>query len=244
VAHSRRAWTLALAFALRRFASGNTVGVQSVIDAIQSLPPVLAYLIIAALVFGEAAVFLGFVLPGETAVLLGGFLASQGHLNIVALCAIVFVSAVVGDSVGYEVGRLFGPKVLELKLIANHAARLERAQVQLRDRGGPAVFLGRFTAFFRAIMPGLCGLSRMPYPTFLFWNALGGLAWGIGFSLVGYFAGASYERVASVIGRWSAVVIGVIVVAAFVWWHFRRRSREAAEQKQWEAEHPEVGDPS
>jgi membrane protein DedA with SNARE-associated domain len=223
----------------------NTGRVHGVIDAIQSLPPVLAYLIIAGLVFGEAAIFLGFVLPGETAVLLGGFLASTGDLDIVALCAIVFVSAVIGDSVGYEVGRIFGPRVLHIRIVANHSARLEKAQGQLRDRGGPAVFLGRFTAFFRAVMPGLAGLSRMPYPRFLVWNALGGLAWGIGFSLAGYFAGASYEKVASTIGRGSAIVVGVIVVGTLAFWHFRRRRRETAEQEEWDSEHPdEVGDGS
>jgi membrane protein DedA with SNARE-associated domain len=214
--------------------------VQSVIDAIQSLPPGLAYLIIAGLVFGEAAAFIGFVLPGETAVVLGGFLASSGQLDIVALCALVFASAVVGDSVGYEVGRVFGPKVLRLRLVAKQSARIDRARRQLRQRGGPAVFLGRFTAFFRAVMPGLAGLSRMSYPKFLAWNALGGLAWGVGFCLVGYFAGASYERVATLIGRGSAVVIAVIVVGALVWWHLRRRHRETAEQEQWEADHPDV----
>jgi membrane protein DedA with SNARE-associated domain len=214
--------------------------VHTVIDSIQSLPPVLAYLIIAGLVFGEAAFFIGFVLPGETAVLLGGFLASTGHLNLVALCAIVFVSAVVGDTVGYEVGRVLGPRVLRVRFVANHSARLERAERQLRERGGPAVFLGRFAAFLRAVMPGLAGLSRMPYPKFLVWNALGGLVWGVGFCLAGYFAGASYERVASVIGRGTAIVVGILVVGGLVWWHFRRRRREADEQDQWEAEHPQA----
>jgi membrane-associated protein len=216
---------------------------QSVIDAIQSLPPALAYLIIAALVFGEAAVFIGFVLPGETAVLLGGFLASTHDLNIVALCAIVVVSAVVGDTVGYEVGRILGPRVLQVGIVASHSARLERAQDQLRERGGPAVFIGRFTAFLRAVMPGLAGLSRMPYPRFLLWNALGGLSWGIAFSLAGYFAGASYEKVASVVGRGTAIVVGLLIVVALVWWHFRRRRRDAAEQEHWEAEHPGASGP-
>jgi membrane-associated protein len=222
---------------------GIPFGVHSVIDGIQSLPPVAAYLIIAALVFGEAAVFIGFVLPGETAVVLGGFLARTHDLNIVALCGIVFVSAVVGDSVGYEVGRIFGPRVLRLRFVVNHSARLERAQRSLRERGGPAVLLGRFTAFFRAVMPGLAGLSEMRYPKFLLWNALGGFAWGIGFCLVGYFAGASYETVATNIGRGSAVVIAAIVLGTLVWWHVRRRRRDEQEQQHWEAEHAEVTEP-
>jgi membrane protein DedA with SNARE-associated domain len=196
--------------------------VHDVMDAIRSVPPLVAYALISLLVSGEAAVFLGFVLPGETAVLLGGFLASRGDLGVVTLCVIVVVSAVVGDTVGYEVGKHVGPRVLQLPVLRSHQGRLDSAQQMLRRRGGAAVFLGRWTAFFRAVMPGLAGLSRMRYRSFLLWNALGGLAWGVTFSLVGYFAGASYQRVASTIGKGAAVVILVLVVAALVVRHVRR----------------------
>jgi membrane protein DedA with SNARE-associated domain len=210
---------------------------HTVTSAIESLPPLAAYALIAALVFGEAAVFIGFVLPGETAVLLGGFLASTNHLNIWLLCPLVFVAAVVGDSVGYEVGRLFGPRVIRWQVFERHEARLDAARGMLRDRGGPAVFLGRFTAFFRAVMPGLAGLSLMRYRKFLVWNALGGFSWGIGFCLVGFFAGTSYEKVASRIGTGAAIAIGVLVVALLVAWHVRRRRNERAEEAEFDADH-------
>jgi membrane-associated protein len=187
-------------------------------------------------------VFLGFVLPGETAVLLGGFLASQGHLEIVLLCVIVFVCAVLGDSVGYEVGKHFGPRLIGLAVFDRFRGRLDKAQQMLKERGGPAVFLGRFTAFFRAVMPALAGLSQMRYRTFLPWNALGGLIWGVGFCLVGYFAGQSYERIAKDIGTGTAIVIGVLIVGALIVWHFRRKRREEAEEAAWRAEHREVSD--
>jgi membrane-associated protein len=205
--------------------------VQGVLDAIRSLPPALAYTIIGLLVFGEAAIFAGFVLPGETAVLLGGFLASQGHLDIVTLTVLVVVCAIVGDTVGYEVGKHLGPRVLRLGVFQKHRTRLDKAQDMLRRRGGPAVFVGRWTAFFRAVMPGIAGLSEMRYRVFLFWNALGGIAWGITYSLVGYFAGASYEKVASTIGKGTAVVVALLVVALLVVWQIRRRRRERAEEQ-------------
>jgi membrane protein DedA with SNARE-associated domain len=198
------------------------------IDAITSMPPLAAYTLIGLLVFGEAAVFIGFVLPGETAVVLGGFLASRHELEIVTLCVLVFVAAVVGDTVGYEVGKHFGPRLMRRNIFARHQERMDSASDMLRRRGGPAVFLGRFTAFFRAVMPGLAGLSQMPYRTFLPWNALGGLIWGVGFSLVGYFAGESYEKVASEIGRGTAIVIALLVIGALVVWHFRRRRAETS----------------
>jgi membrane-associated protein len=210
---------------------------QNVLDAIQSVPPGLAYTIIALLAFGEAAFFLGFVVPGETAVMLGGFLASQGDLDIVTLCVLVVVSAILGDTVGYEVGKHLGPRVIGLRIFQRHQERLDSAQEMLRRRGGPAVFLGRWTAFFRAVMPGLAGLSRMPYRVFLFWNALGGIAWGLTFSLVGYFAGNSYERVAQAIGKGSAVVLALIVITALVVWHLRKRKREREEELQFVDDH-------
>jgi membrane-associated protein len=201
---------------------------HAILDAISSLPPLVAYTIIAALVFGEAAIFVGFIFPGETAVLLGGFLASSGHLNLTALCALVFLSAVVGDSIGYEVGKHFGPRVMSLGVFTRHQARLDSAQRLLRERGGWAVLAGRFTAFLRAVMPGLAGLSNMRYGKFLVWNALGGLIWGVGFTLVGYFAGASYEKVAATIGRGSAIVLAAIVLGLFVVWEIRRRTAKRA----------------
>lgn len=199
---------------------------HGVLDAIRSVPPAAAYAIIALLVFGEAAVFIGFVLPGETAVLLGGVLASRSDLAIAPLIVIVVLCAVVGDSVGFEVGKRFGPRVLALGMVQRHEHRIEKAQAALRRRGGPAVFLGRWTAFFRAVMPGLAGLSRMPYRTFLVWNAIGGIAWGVTFCLVGYLAGASYEKVASRIGEGAAVVIALTVLAGLVVWHLRRERDE------------------
>ncbi|MGH3472014.1 MAG: DedA family protein [Nocardioidaceae bacterium] len=209
------------------------------ITEIQTLPPLAAYAIIAALVFGEAAIFLGFVLPGETGVVLGGFLASQHQLNIVTLCVIVVISAIVGDTVGYEVGRVFGPRIVATKIFRNHQRRLESARSMLSQRGGPAVLIGRFTAFFRAVMPGLAGLSGMRYRKFLLWNALGGITWGIAFSLVGYFAGASYQKVASEIGTGSAIAIGVLIVVLLVVWEIRKRRKESTEDEEWSASHPE-----
>ena len=197
--------------------------VQSVLDAIGSVPPAAAYALIALLVLGEAALFVGFVLPGEAAVLVGGLLAHQGHLSLGWLVPVVVVSAVVGDTIGYEVGRRWGPRLLDLRLLRSRRPQPDRARDTLRRRGGPAVFAARWTAFFRAVMPGMAGLSGMRYGVFLRWNALGGLAWGTTFCLVGYFAGAAYERVASGIGAVAAAVVVVAALVAFLVWHRRRR---------------------
>ncbi len=193
------------------------------LDPILSLPPAVAYAVIALLVLGEAAVFLGFVLPGETAVVLGGVLASRHDLSLGWLVALVVVAAVVGDSVGYEVGRHYGERVLRWRMLHRHSDRLEGARGYLRERGAYAVFLGRWTAFLRAVMPGLAGVSRMPYRRFLVFNALGGIAWGVTFCLVGYLAGSSYTVVEKAIGRAGAAVTLVVVLVVLVVWHRSRR---------------------
>ncbi len=192
-----------------------------------SIPSALAYVTIGALVFGEAALFVGFVLPGETAVLLGGVLASLGHLSLPALLALVVVAGIVGDSVGFEVGRRLGPRLMQVRPLRRHRDRLERARGYLRDRGGRAVVVGRFTAFLRAVTPALAGASAMSYRRFLAFNVAGGLLWGVGVTLLGYFAGASYQQVAQSLGRTSAVVLAVVVAGVLLGWH-RRRQRARA----------------
>ncbi len=196
---------------------------SGIVHWLQAVHGPVAYAVIAALVFGEAAVFLGFVLPGETAVVIGGVLAATGRLQLSLLLVVVVAAAVVGDTVGYEVGRQLGPRVLASRPLRRHEHRMEGAQNFLRRRGGMAVFLGRFTAFLRAVMPGLAGTSRMPYGRFLVFNAAGGIVWGIGVALLGFFAGNSYQAAENTLGRTSAIVLAAVVVIGLLVWHRRRR---------------------
>lgn len=200
---------------------------SGIVSGLLGVPPGLAYTIIGLLVFAEAAVFVGFVLPGETAVLLGGAMAATGRLSLPTLAVLVIVTAVAGDSVGYEVGRRFGPRILASKALRKHAGRIGQAQTQLRTRGGAAVFVARFTAFLRAVMPGLAGASRMPYRRFVVFNAAGGLVWGGGVLLLGYSAGASYAKVERALGKGTAVTVAVLLLAVVGIW-LRRRHRDRA----------------
>lgn len=178
---------------------------------------------IGALVFSEAAFFLGFVVPGETAVLLGGFLSSTGKLSVALLAVVVVLAAVMGDSVGYEVGKRFGPRMLASRPFRAQQHRVDGARAFLDGRGASAVFIGRFTAFLRAVVPGLAGLSGMRYRRFLAFNAVGGLVWGAGCVAAGYLAGNSYERVAHWLGTGGAVAAAALVVVALFAWHQHRR---------------------
>ncbi|GAA2747317.1 DedA family protein [Kitasatospora cinereorecta] len=200
---------------------------HAITDWLSGLSGPVVYAVVAALVFVEDALFLGFVVPGETAVVLGGFLAHQGRVSLGLMLLVVVLAAVLGDSVGYEVGHRAGPAILDSRPMRRHRERIAGAQDLIRRRGPAAVFFGRFVAFFRAMMPALAGMSHMPYRRFLLFNALGGLVWGVGFTLLGYFAGAAYSRVEGLVGRALAIALAVLVVAALVVWHLRRRRSES-----------------
>ncbi|WP_328624713.1 DedA family protein [Streptomyces sp. NBC_00353] len=196
---------------------------NAITDWLGGLSGPLVYAVVGALVFAEDALFFGFVLPGETAVVLGGVLANQGQVSVYWLALTVVLAAVAGDTVGYMIGHHFGPRILTTRPPRHHEQRIEKAQDFIRRRGPEAVFLGRFIAFFRAMMPALAGISRMHYRRFLLFNALGGLVWGVGFTLLGYFAGSAYQRVEAVAGRVVTLAVAVIVMGGLIAWHVRRR---------------------
>ncbi len=199
--------------------------VQKVVDTLLDVPPGVALLIIAVLVFGEAGLFFGFVLPGETAVVYGGVLADAGKVSVVVVLAIVFVAAVAGDSVGFAVGQKLGPRLVRAPVLRNHPDRIEAAQAYLRRRGGRAVVMGRWTAFLRAVMPCLAGASRMPYRRFLVFNIIGGVMWGTACVLLGFFAAHSIGTITHALGVTSAAIV-VLIAAGLIWaWH--RRTRDA-----------------
>lgn len=196
------------------------------VNAILNVNAILAYAIVALLVFAEDALFVGFVLPGETAAVLGGVVASRGHVQLWLMIVLVIISAIAGDTVGYEVGKHFGPRLLRSRILNRRRTKLEEAQELLRRRGGSAVFLGRFVAFFRAVMPALAGASRMPYPRFLGYNAAGGILWGAAFVILGFLAGNSYRVVAKTVGRDLAALVGLLVIVGLVVWRVRKYVNE------------------
>ncbi|GAA1560655.1 DedA family protein [Kribbella lupini] len=195
------------------------------VDWILGLQGVVLYGMVGLLVFAEDALFVGFVIPGETVAVLGGVAASRGHVSLPVMGAVVAGAAILGDSVGFELGRRFGPKLLQSRLLRRHTDRIETARKKLARRGGAAVFLGRFVAFLRATTPALAGMAGMRYRTFLAFNAAGGLVWGAGVVLLGYLAGNSYAAVEKTFGRAIALVVLGLVLIALVGWRVRRHFR-------------------
>jgi membrane-associated protein len=199
--------------------------VGAIATELARLSGLLAYTVVAALVFGETALFLGFVLPGEAAVVLGGVLASRGRVSLPLLMLVVVVAAIVGPLVGYEVGRRMGGRVIGSRFLRRVSGTVDKAVATLNTRGAAAVLLGRFTAVLRALMPALAGTAKMPYRTFVLYNAIGGIVWGVGYCLLGYLAGSAYAAVERQVGTGFAIALAALVVAVAAVWAVRRHRR-------------------
>jgi membrane-associated protein len=205
--------------------------VNSLASGVTGLTGWVAYLVIAALVFGETAVFLGFVLPGEIAAVLGGVLASRGHLSLPLVIVIVVAAAISGPFIGYEIGKRMGDRLLSARPLRRVQGGVDQTRVVLARRGGAAVLLGRFVAIVRALMPAAAGAAGVRFRTFTFYNVLGGLIWGVGYVVLGYVAGSAYAVIEREVGAGLAIAIGVVVVAAVAVWLYRRH-RSAARRAQ------------
>ncbi|HUE27344.1 MAG TPA: DedA family protein [Solirubrobacteraceae bacterium] len=173
--------------------------------------------------------------PGETALVAAAVLASQGKLEIWLVIVIGVASAIVGDNIGYLLGRRFGREILVARgPLKKHRQRAIEAGERFFDKHGPkAVFFARWIALVRFVAAWLAGINRMPWGQFFFWNALGGLTWGVTYGLVGYYGGKAAARVLAKAGIVGAVLLVLLVVGFLI--RSRVRERRAAEREAREA---------
>jgi membrane protein DedA with SNARE-associated domain len=180
----------------------------------------------------ESSVFLGFVVPGETAVVVGGFLAYEHRVSLPGVLAAAILGAIVGDSIGFWVGGRWGDSLLgRLPKRLVKPEHVEQGKQTIHRLGGRAVFSGRWVSVLRALVPGLCGTSRMRYGTFLLWNAIGGVTWATAYILVGYLAGSAWQRVEHYTSVVSYSLLGVIAVAIAALVLVKRRKQRARDQE-------------
>jgi len=189
------------------------------------------YLFAGFFAFAEAAIMVGVVFPGEASLLVAGFGAHQGWIALWPMMLIAIVAAIAGDSVGYEVGKHYGPALRSSRFGRRIGARnWEMADAFLLRHGGKAVFLGRCTALLRALIPGMAGMARIPYlRVFLPWNVAGGVLWAGGCVLLGYAFSASLETISKYLTWGPIAIIVVLLVAYLVLRTVRRRRERAAE---------------
>jgi membrane protein DedA with SNARE-associated domain len=171
----------------------------------------------------------GIPLPGETALIAFGVLASQGHYSITSVIAVAAAAAIVGDNLGYWlIGRLGGRALFRRwKWLNAYAERvLPRAERLMERHGGKTVFFGRFVAILRYTAAWIAGLGQMTWLRFLFWNASGGICWAVAVGLLAYYGGHS---LADAIARYGVYGAGVVIAGLALGWlvlHFAKKRLE------------------
>lgn len=166
---------------------------------------------IGATVFAESGLLIGFFLPGDTLLFGAGLLASQGTFNIWVLIAVVIAAAIVGDNVGYSIGRRAGPRMFKRKDgILFHQDQLQKAEAFYEKHGGKTIILARFVPIVRTFAPVVAGASKMPRERFMVFNVVGAILWGGGVTLAGYWLGQRMPWLENYI---DPVIIGIIVIS-------------------------------
>jgi membrane-associated protein len=171
---------------------------------------------------------MGIPVPGETALVTASIVASRGRLDIEVVIALAAAAAILGDNIGFAIGRKLGRRLLTAPgPLLHHRRRVIAVGEPFFDRHGPkAVFLGRWVTGLRITAAWMAGVTRMSWPTFLFWNALGGIAWATSIGLLAYFVGHSAEKIIHIAGLGGA---GAVVLGGFALWLVLRVRRRRAE---------------
>jgi membrane-associated protein len=190
-----------------------------VTDLILDYGLILLFLVITA----ESA---GVPLPGETALIAAAILTTQGHFNIVEVIVVAAAAAIVGDNIGYWLGRQGGRRLLEKWSVTRRYAErvLPPGERFFLRHGGKTVFLGRFVAVLRVTAAWLAGVTHMPWWRFFLWNAAGGVVWATGVSLLAYYFGQAAADAVARYGLYGAAVVILVVGSVLLglrWWHKR-----------------------
>jgi membrane protein DedA with SNARE-associated domain len=167
----------------------------------------------------------GVPVPGETALIAAAVLASQGKLSIELVIAIAAAAAIIGDNIGYLLGRRYGRRLMERsgRTKVRRQVALARGEHLFDRHGAKAVFLGRWIALLRIWAAWLAGIAGMRWSSFLLWNALGGIGWALFFGLLGYYGGEATAELVARLGVGAAVVVVAAALVVWVMWHRRQR---------------------
>ncbi|WP_218079699.1 DedA family protein [Anthocerotibacter panamensis] len=211
--------------------------IQSFVEnLVQNLQPFLeanGYWLISLVVFLENA---GIPLPGETMLILASAFASQGKLNFAGVLAAAITGAVLGDNMGYFLGRKFGRGLILRygKIFGLTPPKFEKAEVNFLKNSSWAVFFGRFIILLRILAGPLAGIANMPWPRFFLFNALGAICWATAIGTASFFFGKQVEAFFQGLGVWALVITVVLVILFSItreWWEERKLQRELAQDR-------------
>lgn len=171
----------------------------------------VGYVGLAAITFAESGLLIGFFLPGDSLLFTAGFIASQGLLNINILVPLLFVAAVLGDSIGYSFGYRLGPRIFSKSdSLFFHKDHIKRAEAFFAKHGSKTIIMARFLPVIRTFAPIMAGVGRMRYRTFFVYNIVGALLWAVGMLLLGYFLGSFIPHA----DRYILPIVIIILVAS------------------------------
>lgn len=183
--------------------------------------------IIGAIIFAESGLLIGFFLPGDTLLFTAGFFASQGQLPLAAVLAVIFLAAVIGDNVGYTIGKKTGPRLFRKKDgIIFRQDYVQRAEQFYEKHGGKTIVIARFVPIVRTFAPVVAGVGNMPRAKFVTYNVIGAAIWTFSVVLLGYWLGSAIPN----IDRYLLPVVGLATVFTFgpTLWHLMRDERVRA----------------
>jgi len=183
-----------------------------ILSTVESVDPILRTLLAGLGMFLETSILVGLVVPGDSIVLVAST-AVEGAVEYFALIATVITASLAGESVGFALGRFFGPRIrasrLGKKVGENH---WHRAEIYLDRRGGPAVFISRFLPVFHSLIPVTVGMSTMPYRKFIAWTVPACVIWAFAYVSVGSLAGGGYRMMADRLHSAGYIFVGIIAV--------------------------------
>lgn len=188
------------------------------------------YLVIAGAVLLERSILIGLVVPGEVTLAVGAIYVSRGDLDLSLVIAIGAICAIVGESVGYWLGRRYGRSLLSRIPLANRLAeKVEEVEDLFERHGGKTVAIGRYAAAAGAFVPFVAGMGRMRFLRFLAFDVPAIVVWAIGVGLLGFFLGENLELVDRILSRFGYAMLGLlaVLVGLYVWKRARERRREA-----------------
>ena len=169
------------------------------------------YVGIFAMIFAETGLLFGFFFPGDTLLFSAGILASKGYFSISILLIVAIAAAIIGDSVGYVIGRKFGPRIFNREdSFFFKKEYVRRAEVFFAKHGKKTIFLARYIPIVRTFAPVVAGVGEMPYSAFVVFNVAGGIVWCASIGLAGYFLGAKVPNIDAYV---LPIIIGIFVLS-------------------------------
>lgn len=201
--------------------------VEKIVDWVEPVFVSAGYLIIAGAVLMERSIFIGLIVPGDLILALGGVYASKDKMSLAAVIVIGIVAAIIGESIGYALGRRYGIRLIKrIPLVRRLGNQLELSQDYFKRHGGKTVAIGRYATAAGAFIPFTAGVARMPYRRFLLFDVPAIVVWAVGISIFGYAFGQNLGFVDKVLSRFGYGVLALFIIifgGRFLWKRYRER---------------------